>query len=451
MKTEEAKSICRAAIAKYGISQQVAMAHEEMGELVVALHHLKRGKATVDDVITEIADVTIMIYQLAEMFGVEKVQAEIDRKLKRLSERMNNQQEEIFPQLAESEDERIRKWIYNMVENLGYPADEAAEKELEEMQPRALAYLDKQKEQKVDIDKLRRDIYQSGYNDGYQHGKEDAQKEQKPAIKLVFPKFRVGDIICNVHDESDKTTKRISYVGEHGYNFDYRHLGDKAGGGSFGFCYEDYYELVEQKPDDKVMLSVHKPWLAWLESPRQVQNPEWNNLDKGILNDAITAVDLLGNDESFNKGNPNLAKAFRIAKDWLKSLPERFNLQSKQEWSEEDEAFLKVAIAICNRYSHKDVADWLKSLRPQPKAELTLLDENIIEAAVAFVEQNDHFNVWRGIDKHTVLKALRSLKPHWKPSEEQMKALKEVAYNIVGTGTETDVHQVQLYEHLKAL
>lgn len=56
--------------------------------------------------------------------------------------------EEIFPQLAGSEDERIRKWIYNMVENLGYPADEAAEKELEEMQPLALAYLEKQKEQK---------------------------------------------------------------------------------------------------------------------------------------------------------------------------------------------------------------------------------------------------------------------------------------------------------------
>ena len=40
---------------------------------------------------------------------------------------------------------------------------------------------EKQKEQKVDIDKLRRDLYQSGYNDGYQHGKEDAQKEQKPS------------------------------------------------------------------------------------------------------------------------------------------------------------------------------------------------------------------------------------------------------------------------------
>lgn len=56
--------------------------------------------------------------------------------------------EALAPELAESEDERIRKWIYTLVENLGYPADEAAEKELEEMQPLALAYLEKQKEQK---------------------------------------------------------------------------------------------------------------------------------------------------------------------------------------------------------------------------------------------------------------------------------------------------------------
>lgn len=68
-------------------------------------------------------------------------------------------------------------------------------------------------------------------------------------------------------------------------------------------------------------------------------------------------------------------------------------------------------------YPTKDIAfSGQPAARPQPKAELTLLDENIIKAAVAFVEQNDHFNCWGGIDKHTVIKALRSLKPHWKQS-----------------------------------
>ena len=79
----------------------------------------------------------------------------------------------IFPELRESEDERIRKELIIFLrspfikENL---TDEKVAPWLE--------WLEKQKEQKVDIDKLRKDIYQSGYNDGYQHGKEDAQKEQ---------------------------------------------------------------------------------------------------------------------------------------------------------------------------------------------------------------------------------------------------------------------------------
>ena len=63
-----------------------------------------------------------------------------------VSEEMKTALEKEFPELAESEDERIRKWIFNLVENLGSPADEDAEKELEEMQPLALAWLEKQKE-----------------------------------------------------------------------------------------------------------------------------------------------------------------------------------------------------------------------------------------------------------------------------------------------------------------
>jgi len=118
------------------------------------------------------------------------------------------------------------------------------------------------------------------------------------------------------------------------------------------------------------------------------------------------------------------------------------------EWSEEDEKMINHIIEA------------------QPKVELTLLDKNIINAAVAFVEQNDHFNCWGGIDKNTVIKALRSLRPQskiqywteeeiepiisdyltgkehyggmiarlkclkpkssWKPSEEELVALKRV-------------------------
>ena len=152
---------------------------------------------------------------------------------------------------------------------------------------------------------------------------------------------------------------------------------------------------------------------------------------------------------------------------WLKSLPERFNLSPKPTWSEEDEERLKAICTYLQDYPRlakindvkrfNEYCDWLKSLRPQPKAELTLLDKNIIEAAVAFVEQNDHFNCWGGIDKHTVIKALRSLKPHWKPSEEQMEAFKKYieefqarAEAAVGGWNNFDV-MIRLYEQFKKL
>ena len=91
---------------------------------------------------------------------------------------------------------------------------------------------------------------------------------------------------------------------------------------------------------------------------------------------------------------------FEDGYDWLEKNLE-YVKPNKQEWSEEDEECLKELIqyieqrlgdGTTGQSLWKKWHNWLKSLRPQPKAELTLLDENIINAAVAFVEQNDHFN-----------------------------------------------------------
>ena len=99
-----------------------------------------------------------------------------------------------------------------------------------------------------------------------------------------------------------------------------------------------YIDWLDGKKDcqPKGAYSI-RDMLTYLEKQKEQKPAEWSEFDKGVLKDAICAADILGNDESFNKGNPNLAKAFRIAKDWLRELPERFNLQPKQEWSEEDE------------------------------------------------------------------------------------------------------------------
>jgi len=76
---------------------------------------------------------------------------------------------------------------------------------------------------------------------------DEKQKEQKQERKVIIPKFRVGDIVKRIPFEKWDSTKRIDSIDEHGYNFDYKHLG-KSGGGCIGFSFEEDYELVEQKP-----------------------------------------------------------------------------------------------------------------------------------------------------------------------------------------------------------
>lgn len=189
-------------------------------------------------------------------------------------------------------------------------------------------------------------------------------------------------------------------------------------------AFEDGYDWLEKN-------------LEYMKSNKQ----EWSEEDEKIRQSIIKDIEFERN-YTFATTGKTIEK-YNEQINWLKSLS--LNLKKKNEdvaklcsneWSEEDEkkiTFLERLI----RYNvpegqygwvdgHKggfvtklEAISMLKSLRPQPKAELTLLDKNIIKAAIAFVEQNNHFNCWGGIDKHTVIKALRSLKSSWKPTDEQ--------------------------------
>ena len=65
--------------------------------------------------------------------------------------------ERLFPQLRESEDERIRKEIIEFVDTTTLSTDERHH--------RWIAYLEKQKEQKPNIELIQRSWYMAGYND----------------------------------------------------------------------------------------------------------------------------------------------------------------------------------------------------------------------------------------------------------------------------------------------
>lgn len=82
------KQTLKKAITKYGCTAQKTMAIEEMAELLNAIAKEHRGRVTPNDIITEIADVTIMMWQMALIYGEQDVKMEIKRKIERLKERL---------------------------------------------------------------------------------------------------------------------------------------------------------------------------------------------------------------------------------------------------------------------------------------------------------------------------------------------------------------------------
>jgi len=82
------RNLMNAAIEKWGVNLQTNLAQEECAELIVEIAHFQRGRKNKEELIEEIADVTIMAYQMAMIFGEEEVQRVINEKMKRLENRL---------------------------------------------------------------------------------------------------------------------------------------------------------------------------------------------------------------------------------------------------------------------------------------------------------------------------------------------------------------------------
>ena len=78
------------AIKAWGRDSQFKMAFGECGEFVALCGRQAQGRATDEDFISEIADVMIMMAQMRELFGREKVDAMIDFKIDRLKQKLLN-------------------------------------------------------------------------------------------------------------------------------------------------------------------------------------------------------------------------------------------------------------------------------------------------------------------------------------------------------------------------
>lgn len=78
------------AIHLWGIQAQKLMVVEEIGELLSALAKETRGRSSKEDIITELADVSIMIEQMAVNYGWRDYCKEKSRKLKRIRKRLDD-------------------------------------------------------------------------------------------------------------------------------------------------------------------------------------------------------------------------------------------------------------------------------------------------------------------------------------------------------------------------
>lgn len=78
------EDIYQATLAKWGEEAQYDQAVEECAELIASLKHFKRKKVDDQQIVEELADVTLMIGQLTWMFGEDRVAEAVKAKLEKL-------------------------------------------------------------------------------------------------------------------------------------------------------------------------------------------------------------------------------------------------------------------------------------------------------------------------------------------------------------------------------
>ena len=77
-------------LSRFGIEKQTLMLAEEQGELIKAINKKLRGKGDRLSIVEELADVVIMLQQIAQFFDIDKEEVNliINKKLKRTEERL---------------------------------------------------------------------------------------------------------------------------------------------------------------------------------------------------------------------------------------------------------------------------------------------------------------------------------------------------------------------------
>ena len=217
-------------------------------------------------------------------------------------------------------------------------------------------------------------------------------KEQKPSYINFISDWLRKHIKTYVNSEYNEFHKTVEYDG----SINIEHL------------IEDLKNAIEQQFFAHENDFVSKP-------------AEWSEEDESYLQTVIGEMEA-----SKKEALEYEHKIYDAIILWLKSLPEKFNLQPKQEWSKVDYLIFDSILSVVEEwesnqsekekeyYGATTKSDWLKtkfkSLRPRPQS-------------------------------------------HWKPSEEQMEALSYVKeyFKDIPSAKKKYIFLVQLYDNIQKL
>ena len=304
---------------------------------------------------------------------------------------------EMFPELKESEDEKIRQEliaIYSVGARGNMKTGDIPDKDI-------VAWLEKQGENHDD--KYNITEIKSKHADGKLG---EMIKEIKSTNKAE-PKFHEGDWIC---DKSCTTLNKEAQPNMEIIDIQNgMYICDK---GSFPVSQQDEYELVSKKIDTKLnddSVSNELRAASFAHAKKEIKNPtcpdneefelaytfeegakwyaaqkhSWSKDDEEMLDEII---------DFFENGTVKLQHDLSLYASWLKSLKGR--VKTQQEWTMQDEEELQIALDTLAKAGQHSSAKWLKNvcLVPQNKwkpsgVQMTVLDDVITNGHLPNVNQ----------------------------------------------------------------
>lgn len=345
-----------------------------------------------------------------------KAGALIVAEIERLQRTVNN-----VTKPNESEDERIRRTLaeyFGPVAKLdlirGVPIQKIRdwlEKQKENHDGKKWIYED---EYNKELDRI--------YNDGKDEVLENPEKygllKEQLTPETIHPKFAVGDTVCRPM-WSDHTIRGI-YVR----------------------CNDPVYVCVnEEGTESHISFSEQDEW------ERKEQKPaEWNDTDMKEARDNLISV---CRDWERGKKTTLLPIVAVSARFFLEHLTE------PKEWSED---IIQKSVEEVGPTQHQ--IDWFKTNVFPPKQEWSEEDEKMRQRIIRHIESE--YQDWCK-DKYgnseiisdgkescrERIAWLKSLRPSWKPSEEQMEALRRTVNKLAKTDVADSVRLSIMYDNLK--